>query len=153
MIKPGPAYFVKLHADAIVPSYESRLAACCDVHTLEETILRPREFLLVKTGLVCLPPEGWHWQVYLRSSAPIKFPGLLLANHVGIIDSDYCGPEDELKLILLNQTQNRTLVIPKQTRVAQMRLVQNARPTEIVEATYEQLRVRRSRGGFGSTGL
>lgn len=143
---------MKLHADAIIPKYESRLAACCDVHTLEDTVLRPREYLLVRTGLVCVPPEGWHWQLYLRSSTPIKFPGLILANCVGIIDSDYIGPEDELKLILLNQTVDRTLVIPKQTRVCQMRLTQNARPNQMLEATHEQIQLRRSRGGFGSTG-
>lgn len=153
MIKPGPAHFVKLHKDAVIPTYKSRLAACCDVQNIEEVMLRPREYLLVRTGLVCIPPEGWHWQVYLRSGTPLKYPGLILANCVGIIDGDYTGPEDELKLILLNQTVDRTLVIPKHTRVCQMRLTQDARPTKMVEATHEQIQLRRSRGGFGSTGF
>ena len=151
MIEPGIAAFVRIHPDAIIPQYKSRLAACCDVSLPEELTLRPREYLLVGTGLIAVPPEGWHWHVYMRSSLPVKYPGLILANCIGIIDSDYIGPEDELKLILLNQTNDRTLHIPKHERVAQMRLVQNVRP-KIQEVNYEQVQLRRSRVGFGSPG-
>ena len=32
-----------------------------------------------------------------RSSTPIK-RGLIVANGVGVVDSDYCGPDDEVKI-------------------------------------------------------
>jgi len=149
---PGEAYFVKKHPDAIPPVFKSRLAACADISLYEHLTLRPREYLIVPTGLIVVPPSGYHFHVYLRSSAPVKYPGLILCNSVGIIDSDYIGPDDELKLILLNQSTNATIQIPAKTRVAQMRLVKNIKPSIFKELTYEQVQARQSRGGFGSTG-
>jgi dUTP pyrophosphatase len=147
----GEAYFVKLHKDARIPEYKTAGSAACDLIIPQDFTLLPRAFELIGTGLICVPPPGYHWHIYLRSSAPMKYPGLILANCVGIIDSDYCGPQDELKLILLNQAYDRVLHFPAGVRIAQMRLVQNLRPSKIKEMSYEELR-QRSRGGFGSTG-
>jgi deoxyuridine 5'-triphosphate nucleotidohydrolase len=150
-IEPGEAFFVKKNPEAIAPVYKSRLAACADIALPVDIVIRPREVDVYKTGLIVIPPQGWHWHVYLRSSIPIKYPGIVLANCVGIIDSDYIGPEDELGLVLLNQSGDRSYSIKAGERVAQMRLVPNARPTRFQELTYEQVQARRSRGGFGST--
>lgn len=164
MITKQPARFLKLHPDAVIPEYKTKDSACCDITVIEDVELYPSETKLARTGLVCVPPEGFHWQVYLRSSAPLKFPGLILANSVGIIDSDYCGPEDELKLILGNTRETPSvdllgsfpsaaiISIKAGTRIAQIRLVENIRPQFIEEVTYERLRLCQNRGGFGSTG-
>lgn len=151
MMNPGTAYFIRTHPNAVLPTFGSRLAACCDITLPETVVLNAGECKLVSTGFIAIPPLGWHWHIYLRSSAPIRYPGLILANCTGIIDSDYIGPNDNIKLILLNQNKNILLEIEQGKKIAQMRLVQNVRP-KIEEITHAQAEFRRSRGGFGSTG-
>ncbi len=41
--------------------------------------------------------------VFARSSTPLK-RGLMVANGVGVVDSDYCGPADEIKVPVINVT-------------------------------------------------
>ena len=41
--------------------------------------------------------------IFARSSTPLK-RGLMVANGVGVIDEDYCGPADEVKIQVLNFT-------------------------------------------------
>ena len=53
---------------------------------------------LVPTGLVVHVPEGYFFGIFARSSTPLK-RGLMVANGVGIVDSDYCGPGDEIKVM------------------------------------------------------
>jgi len=147
----GTAKFVKVHQRAVIPAYQTDLSAACDLYVVETFSLLPRQQELVGTGLVCIPPEGYHWEVYLRSSSTFKWPGVILANCVGIIDSDYIGPEDELKLNLMNYSSDRTLVFRKGERICQMQLKENIRPTTMEEISHEEIRSHESRGGFGST--
>ena len=49
------------------------------------------------TGLVIAVPAGHFLGVFARSSTPLK-RGLMVANGVGIVDSDYSGPTDEIKI-------------------------------------------------------
>ncbi len=81
-----------------------------------------------------------------RSSLPIK-KGLILANGVGILDQDYCGPADELKLELFNITE-KEVEIKRGERLAQAMLV------KIEKADFEEMNIENneSRGGIGSTG-
>lgn len=150
-INPGTAYFVKLHTNAIIPKFGSHQAAGCDLYLPDPVTLDPYEYKIIPLGIIAIPPEGWHFMIYLRSSAPIRYPGLILMNHVGIIDSDYIGPQDEIKLALSNYNRDNTLSIKAGERIVQMCLVENVRP-EIEEIMYDQITFRRSRGGFGSTG-
>lgn len=159
MIKAGTAYFAKLDERAIIPKYQTELSAACDIHILDDISIELSEVVIARTGLICVPPQGYHWEVKLRSSSPIKYPGLALANGEGLIDSDYCGPEDELKLLLTNRYIEssyespitiRTIRIPAGTRIAQMQLAHNIHPTEIQEISINELK-HVSRGGFGST--
>src|SRR3954449_2072958 len=62
-------------------------------------------------------PPGWSLLVALRSSAPRRH-GVIQPHGVGIIDQDYRGPEDELRIQLLN-VGRETVEIPAGTRLAQ----------------------------------
>lgn len=145
--------FYKTHPDAILPTYGTSQSAGMDLYLIKDIYIYPGEKLLVSLGLIVVPPENYHFEIVLRSSTPLKYPGLILLNSIGIIDSDYCGPEDELKLSLGNieERHGRCVEIPKHTRIAQMLLRPNIR-TEIQEIKYEEIRSLQSRGGFGSTG-
>ena len=49
--------------------------------------------ILVPTGMKCKLPEGYYLELSVRSSCPLKY-WLVLANGVGIIDSDYYNNPD-----------------------------------------------------------
>ena len=71
----------------------------------------------------------------------------MLGNGVGIIDADYCGPADEIKIQLVNIT-GEPVEIKKGERLAQGMFVPIARG-DFEEV--EMMEKSDSRGGFGST--
>jgi len=84
--------------------------------------------------------------IFARSSTPLK-RGLMVANGVGVVDPDYCGPTDEVKIAVVNFTAE-----PVQVRAGD-RIAQGIfLPATRVQ--WEEVRELRteSRGGFGSTG-
>jgi dUTP pyrophosphatase len=100
----------------------------------------------VPTGLVIEVPPGMFLGIFARSSTPLK-RGLMVANGVGVVDSDYCGPADEVKIAVMNFTQ-APVDVAAGDRIAQGILL--AAPQVQWEEASE-LRAD-SRGGFGSTG-
>ena len=106
----------------------------------------PHTIRLIGTGLVIAVPDGHFLGIFARSSTPLK-RGLIVANGVGIIDADYCGPADEIKIQVLNVT-DATVRVARGDRIAQG-IVLPAPQIEWEEV--EEMDVP-SRGGFGSTG-
>ncbi len=134
-----------LHDAAQPPHYATPGSHGFDLCTAEAAEIHPREIALVGTGLVFATPPGWCLLVCLRSSTPRKF-GVIQPHAVGIIDEDYRGPEDEVRLQLLNFTASPT-TIPAGSRIAQGVFVRAGRAQWSVHDPEQ-----RSRGGFGSTG-
>lgn len=89
----------KVHPDAVVPSNQTGEAAGYDLHCVEDFKLAPGRRIAVRTGLVIQPPEGYHIEILARSGLAYKY-GICLTNNVGLIDRDFCGPEDEIKVLL-----------------------------------------------------
>ena len=129
-----------------LPKYESAAAAGFDLAAAEAITIGPGEVKLVPTGLVIEVPEGLFLGVFARSSTPLK-RGLMVANGVGVVDADYCGPGDEVKVQVLNFTQ-APVAIAAGDRIAQGILL----PITRVEWNEVDAIERQSRGGFGSTG-
>ncbi len=98
------------------------------------------------TGLVIEVPAGMFLGIFARSSTPLK-RGLMVANGVGVVDSDYCGPKDEIKLAVINVSR-AVVDVKRGDRLAQGILL----PAPRVE--WEEVGELRSdsRGGFGATG-
>jgi dUTP pyrophosphatase len=107
--------------------------------------IQPGAVALVPTGLVMAIPQGHFLGVFARSSTPLK-RGLMVANGVGIVDADYCGPADEIKIEVFNFTA-APVTVRAGDRLAQGVILPFARATWI-EAEADAA----SRGGFGSTG-
>ncbi len=98
----------------------------------------------VHTGIAVEIPNGYHGQIYLRSSIGAKTK-LRLANGTGIIDSDYRG---EL-ILLFENVGNYPEVIKKGDRVAQLVIEPNTiLPVSEVKELSE---TQRNDGAFGST--
>jgi dUTP pyrophosphatase len=69
------------------------------------------------------------------------------ANGVGVVDADYCGPADEIKIQLLNIT-DAPVQVRRGDRLAQGIVL----PCPRIEwEELDEMRVP-TRGGFGSTG-
>lgn len=129
-----------------LPAYASPGAAAFDLAAAEDVDIPPGEIRLVGTGLVIEVPAGHFLAIVARSSTPLK-RGLAVANGVGVVDADYCGPSDEVKIQLYNLSAT-PVSIRRGDRLAQG-LVLAAPRVEWEETTTP---TAPSRGGFGSTG-
>ncbi len=129
-----------------LPEYKTSGAAGFDLAANETLSIHPRQLSFIRTGLVIQTPEDHMLLITARSSTARKH-GLMLANGVGIIDSDYSGPADELLISVYNFT-DASVTIEKGTRIAQGIFV----PIERGEWKEIDKPEAKSRGGFGSTG-
>ena len=126
--------------------YGTDESAGFDLAAAHDVTVRPREIVLVRTGLVIEVPTGHFLAVFARSSTPMK-RGLVVSNGVGVIDPDYSGPDDEVMIQVLNVTDT-PVEVRCGDRLAQGIILPAPRVTwqevtEIREVT---------RGGFGATG-
>jgi dUTP pyrophosphatase len=136
----------RLDPSVELPAYATDGSAAFDLAASVDTTIAPGEVRLVPTGLVIEVPEGMFLAVFARSSTPLK-RGLLIANGVGVVDSDYCGPTDEVKIPTLNFTA-APVQVSKGDRIAQGILL----PSPRVEWEEVEELSNASRGGFGATG-
>ncbi len=140
-----PVRITRLHASAILPAYQTEGAAGFDLAASQPMTIQPGQIALVPTGLVIEVPAGHFLGVFARSSTPLK-RGLVVANGVGVVDSDYSGPTDEIKIQVLNVTSVPVDIEPGD-RLAQGVLM------PFVRAVWTEGEASGpSRGGFGSTG-
>jgi dUTP pyrophosphatase len=129
-----------------LPSPATGGAAGFDLAAAVDIEIPPREVRLVGTGLVIAVPAGHFLGVFARSSTPLK-RGLMVANGVGVVDADYCGPADEIKIQVLNVT-DRPVTVTRGDRLAQGIVL----PAPRVEWDEVEEMSATTRGGFGSTG-
>jgi dUTP pyrophosphatase len=136
----------RLSPSVPLPRYESAAAAAFDLAASEDTEIAPGAVVLVPTGLVIEVPPGMFLAVFARSSTPLR-RGLMVANGVGVVDPDYCGPADEVKIPMLNFTP-APVVVKAGDRIAQGIVL----PAPRVVWDETETASKESRGGFGSTG-
>jgi dUTP pyrophosphatase len=130
---------------AVIPKYGTPGSAAFDLTVIEDTVVQAGEQALLRTGLVFCLPEDHVMLIFARSSTYRKF-GVILANGVGMIDADYCGPEDEVLISVLNPGKEN-VEIKAGSRVAQAMVIHRPR------LQFEQGAPNAgNRGGFGSTG-
>ena len=108
--------------------------------------LPPGIRVLVPTGLIFDIPEKHVMKMYIRSSQALK-KGLIMANGVGIIDSDYV----EESFMMLQNVSDSMATIEHGERIAQC-LVEKTLRLKIVEVTEKPGQKTDRDGGFGSTG-
>ncbi len=137
---------IKYFSDRIDPVERISKGDWIDLRAAEEVTLRAGEFAYVPLGVGMILPEGYEAQVAPRSSTFRNF-GVIVPNSPGIIDSSYCGEEDQWRLPVYAL---RDTVIRVNDRICQFRLVEKQPEFEFVRV--EHLK-EESRGGFGSTGI
>lgn len=129
-----------------LPTPATAGAAGFDLAAAGDIEIPPHAIRLIGTGLVIGVPDGYFLGIFARSSTPLK-KGLMVANGVGVIDADYCGPADEIKIQVLNIT-DAPVFVKRGDRLAQGMLL----PSPRIEWDEVDEMTAPTRGGFGSTG-
>jgi dUTP pyrophosphatase len=142
-----PVSIRRLDPSIPLPEYQTAGAAGFDLAASGDLEIAPNTIALIPTGLVIGVPDGHFLGIFARSSTPLK-RGLMVANGVGVIDPDYCGPADEVKIQVLNFTGD-VVRVRKGDRIAQGLFI------PVVRADWRETDTdlrEGSRGGFGATG-
>lgn len=129
-----------------LPSYQSPGATGFDFVCRTTETVAPGDLARLPTNVIVRVPEGFVLVVSLRSGTP-RSKGLLIPHGVGIIDQDYCGPNDEI-LVQVYNFSSVPVTIERGERIAQGLFV----PISRCEWREDDAPAYPSRGGFGSTG-
>jgi dUTP pyrophosphatase len=140
-----------------LPERKSEKAAGLDIYSAEDIEIPSGKVTLVDTGLIIQIPEGFHIKLYLRSGFAVK-NNISLVNDTGIIDEDYCGEKDYIKIAVVRhltgdlEADRKLVKIHKGDRIGQILFEK----TEIINYSWDEQEnagfAGKSRGGFGSTG-
>lgn len=128
-----------------LPVYETRGSVGFDFLARETTTIEPGSIELIPANVIIDVPLGTMLIVASRSSTPRK-KNLLPPHGFGIIDHDYCGPSDEVKIQVYNFSHH-DVTIERGEKIAQGIFV---RIDKFEWNEVEMIR-EESRGGFGST--
>ncbi len=129
----------------VIPKRGTSKSAGYDFSTIEEIEIKPNSVILIKTGIKSYMMSDEVLQVYVRSSVGFK-KNLMLANTVGIIDSDYYNNENNEGhiMIALYNYGKETQFLEKGERIAQGVF------SKYLVADNDDNQIQRS-GGYGST--
>ena len=110
-----------------------------------DVVIAPGETRMVGSGLAIALQPGYAAFIYARSGLGIKH-GIVPANCVGVIDSDYRG---EI-IVGLKNTSGDPFTVKNGDRIAQMVICKCETPELVLCEELED--TARGGGGFGSTG-
>ena len=129
-----------------LPRYQTTGAVAFDLYCRVATTIASHAVEYIPTNIIVQIPQGFFLLLAARSST-LKRTGLMMANGIGIIDNDFCGDEDEIRLALYNTT-NEPVTVARGERIGQALFLK----TELAEFEETDNFKVKSRGGFGTTG-
>jgi len=138
---------MRLRPNAILPERKTDgsvgfdISACLD----EDIEIIPGETHKVGSGIVIALEPGYAAFIYARSGLGIKH-GIIPANCVGVIDSDYRGEV----IVGLKNTSSEPFTVKDGDRIAQMVVSKCELPEIVLCDSLDE--TTRGDGGFGSTG-
>ena len=116
-----------------------------DLRAAESVDLKKGEIKLIPLGVAMELPKGYEAHIVPRSSTFKNF-GIIQTNHQGVIDSSYCGDNDEWKMPVYAM---RDTHIEVNDRICQFRIMENQPKIQFEEV---KALTGVDRGGFGTTG-
>lgn len=135
---------IKYHDD-ILPIEINPNGDWVDLRAAEEVEMEPGDFRLISLGISMKLPDGYEAHIVPRSST-FKNWGIIQANHMGVVDNNYCGNNDIWKFPAIAIRKSH---IYKNERICQFRIMKK-QPTLVFEKVDQLNDV--DRGGFGSSG-
>ena len=136
-----------VRANAAMPARKTEgsagydVAACLD----GEIVIQPGETRMIGSGFAIALEPGYAAFIYARSGLGIK-SGIVPANCVGVIDSDYRGEV----IVGLRNMSDAPFTVRNGDRVAQMVIARCETPELVLCKEIDD--TSRGAGGFGSTG-
>ena len=137
LIKPS----AKMPARETAGSVGFDIAACLD----GDVVIGPGETGLICSGFAIALEPGYAAFLYARSGLGIKY-GMVPANCVGVVDSDYRGEV----IVGLRNTSADPFTVNNGDRIAQMVITKCEIPAPVIYGELDE--TPRGGGGFGSTG-
>lgn len=103
-----------------LPKRKTKQSAGYDLESAVNVVINPGETKLIPTGIKVYMDENEWLGIYIRSSLAIKY-GIILANSVAVIDSDYYNnPDNEGQIMMaLRNTSGSPCAIKVGDRIAQ----------------------------------
>lgn len=135
----------RIDKDLPLPRYETAGSVGFDILARADTLIEAKSLSLIPGNIVVEVPVGFMLVVAARSSTPRK-KGLLTPHGIGIIDHDYCGPDDEIKIQVYNFS-DEAVTVKRGEKIAQGIFVHI---DKFDWAETEEMN-KANRGGFGST--
>lgn len=135
-----------LYPTAMLPTRSTVGSVGYDIYACipESVLIHPGETYMIGSGVAIALEQGYAAFIYARSGLGVKH-GIVPANCVGVVDSDYRG---EI-MVGIKNTSNLDYVINPCDRIAQMVICKCALPElEIVDMLSE---TERGSSGFGSS--
>ena len=137
LISPDAALPVRKTAGSV--GYD--VSACLS----EAVVIRPGETKMIGSGFAIGLEPGYAAFIYARSGLGIKH-GIIPANCVGVVDSDYRGEV----MVGLKNTSDEPFTVYSGDRIAQMVIARCELPEPVLCGELDE--TPRGAGGFGSTG-
>ena len=137
---------VKYHTD-IEPLQQIKIGDAIDIRSAKDVDLLWMQWTRIPLGFSCQLPDGYTALLIPRSSTFEKW-GIIQTNSIGVIDSSYCGDDDEWVMPVI--ALRTDVHIKKGDRIGQFIIVPKM-PT--VQFDPVNTLGNKNRGGFGSTGV
>lgn len=145
LAQPLQVTIKRIDTDLPLPTYATAGSVGFDLLCREDTEIAPHSVELIPSNVIVRIPAGYMLLLTLRSSTPRR-KGLLIPNGVGVIDQDYCGEGDELKVQVFN-FREKAVIVKRGERIAQGIFI------PVTRVTWDEVdEMGQGRGGFGSTG-
>lgn len=129
-----------------LPEYATVGSCAFDLYSRESVTIQPGEIFLLPSNIIVATP-GNHVLILAARSSLLNKKGLVLANAIGVIDQDYAGNDDEIKIMVKN-VSDAPVTVERAERIAQGLFLPVTKAVWQEVDTMEQV----SRGGIGSTG-
>ena len=102
------------------PKRKTKQSVGYDIESAVNVVINPGETKLIPTGIKVYMDENEWLGIYIRSSIAVKY-GIVLANSVAVIDSDYYNnPDNEGHIMLpIRNVSGMPYTVKKGDRIAQ----------------------------------
>jgi dUTP pyrophosphatase len=145
MPQPIEVEIHRVDAALPLPRYATPGSVGFDLLCRVETTVAPGAIAFLPSNVIVRTPPGYALLIVPRSSTARR-TGLVFPHGMGVIDQDYCGPDDEI-LVQVQNTRAEPVTVARGERIAQGLFVPVATASWREVARPDQP----SRGGFGST--
>ena len=112
---------VKIDKLLPTPGYTTKGAGGLDLYSRLDVEITPKNPTFIPLNVIIEIPEGYVGLLIARSSLA-RNKGLALVNGIGVIDSDFTGPEDEIQAEVIT-VGDMTAYVNRGDKIAQLLIV------------------------------